>query len=205
MTEDMDEFLRRVADATPVPGGGSIAALAGALAASLSGMVSGLVMGKEGYEEVQTDAREIVLKAEALRRRLLELVTLDADAFESVSLSFKLPKKGEEERKKRKAAIQASLREASLVPLETSERAVEALEVALEALRKGSRSAFTDAGVAGILGEACLKAAALNVKINLASIADEKFRAESEDRLRSLLERGGELARTIESEVASRM
>jgi len=204
MTETMEDFLRRLGEASPAPGGGSAAALCGAIAASLAGMVAGLAMGKQGYESVQLDCRDLALKAEALRRRFVELVTLDEDAFVDVSLAYKMPKTSDSERLKRKEAIQHALREATLVPLETMERAVEALQVAQGALQKGARSAFTDAGAASLIAQSCLRAASLNVAVNLASIEDSKFREESGARSKALLERGAAVARALDDEVEKR-
>jgi len=205
MSETMEEFLRRLADATPVPGGGSAAAYGGAMAAALAGMVANLAIGKEGYEGVQLEAREVFLKSQALQRRLLELVTLDADAYESVTLCYKMPKTNDEERRKRKEAIQHALKHATLVPLETMERAVETLEIAVVAAEKGNRSAFTDAGASGFLAQACVRAAALNVRINLASISDSKFRDESDEKMQSLVGRGDVLAEKVNNAVNARM
>jgi len=204
-SETLEEFLRRLGDATPTPGGGSAAAYGGAMAAALAGMVANLALGKEGYEGVQLEAREVVLKSQALQRRLLELVTLDADAYESVMLCYKMPKANDEERRKRKDAIQHALKHATLVPLETMERAVETLEIALIAAEKGNRSAFTDAGASGFLAQACVRAAALNVRINLASIADSKFRDESDQKMQSLIGRSEILADRVSNSVNARM
>lgn len=44
------DFLDRVSSNDPVPGGGSVAALAGALASALGTMVARLTIGKKRYE-----------------------------------------------------------------------------------------------------------------------------------------------------------
>src|SRR5258705_5764203 len=49
------EFLDRVGEATPTPGGGSVAALAGALASSLVQMVAGLTIGKKKYAAAEDE------------------------------------------------------------------------------------------------------------------------------------------------------
>jgi formiminotetrahydrofolate cyclodeaminase len=205
MTESLEDFLHRLAEASPAPGGGSAAALCGAVASALAGMVAGLAIGKSGYEDRQADLRDLTLRAEALRRRFTELVTLDEDAFVNVALAYKMPKGSDAERAKRKAAIQEALREATVVPLETMERAVEALVVAREALGKGARSAFTDAGAAGLIAEACLRAARLNVSVNLASIEDVAFRAENERKSEALAARASAMAAEIAEDVRGRL
>jgi len=205
LTETLEEFLRRLAEASPTPGGGSAAALCGAVASALAGMVAGLALGKTGYENVQSDVRDVVHKAEALRRRFTELVTLDSDAFENVSLAYKMKKGTDAERATRREAIQHSLKEATLVPLETMERAVETLHIAQDALEKGARSAFTDAGAAGLLAKACLEAAHLNVRVNVASLEDAAFRDETQGKADDLERRGTALAVRIAEGVRTRL
>ena len=54
-------FTEEIASASPAPGGGSAAALAGAVGAALTAMVSGLTLGRKKYEAVQ----ELALRAQA--------------------------------------------------------------------------------------------------------------------------------------------
>ncbi len=49
----IEQFAMQTASNEPVPGGGSISALAGALAAALTEMVAGLTIGKKKYAEVE--------------------------------------------------------------------------------------------------------------------------------------------------------
>uniref|UniRef100_UPI0031592324 cyclodeaminase/cyclohydrolase family protein n=1 Tax=Caloramator sp. Dgby_cultured_2 TaxID=3029174 RepID=UPI0031592324 len=44
-------FVEETFSASPVPGGGSVAALAGSLAAALSGMVANLTIGKKDMKK----------------------------------------------------------------------------------------------------------------------------------------------------------
>ena len=57
------EFAMQTASNEPVPGGGSISALAGALAAALTEMVAGLTIGKKKYAEVEEEMKEAVERA----------------------------------------------------------------------------------------------------------------------------------------------
>ena len=61
-THDVDRsrsYLDKLASADPEPGGGSVAALAGALGAALVTMVTNLTLGKEKYAAVQDDMEQI--------------------------------------------------------------------------------------------------------------------------------------------------
>ena len=53
-------FTEEIASASPAPGGGSAAALAGAVGAALTAMVSGLTLGRKKYEIGRASCRERV-------------------------------------------------------------------------------------------------------------------------------------------------
>ena len=191
--QTVEEFLSAVAAATPTPGGGSVAALAGALSVALSRMVAGLARGKTGYEAVQDDLARIEERAVPIQERLRLLVDEDSASYHLVVSAMRMPKTTEEEKAARVEAMQAAYREATKVPLETVERGFEALELAKEAAEKGNRSAFTDCGVAVLLAEAAIRGASLNVRVNLASIRDESFRSSVEEKVDDLLARAQSL------------
>ncbi|HET9636700.1 MAG TPA: glutamate formimidoyltransferase, partial [Gemmatimonadaceae bacterium] len=90
--ESLSGFLANVASSNPVPGGGSVAAHAGALAAALAQMVAGLTVGKKKYAAVDVEMKDVAQSAAALGNELSALVKRDADAYASVSEAYKLPK-----------------------------------------------------------------------------------------------------------------
>ena len=90
--ESVSGFLAAIASSNPVPGGGSVAAHAGALAAALAQMVAGLTIGKKKYAGVDGEMKEAALKAASLGNTLSGLVKRDADAYAFVSEAYKLPK-----------------------------------------------------------------------------------------------------------------
>src|ERR1700694_5709731 len=90
--ESLSGFVASVASSNPVPGGGSVAAHAGALAAALAQMVAGLTVGKKKYAGVDAEMKEAALKAVSLGNTLAALVKLDAEAYSRVSEAYKLPK-----------------------------------------------------------------------------------------------------------------
>ena len=55
----LNAFLDRTASSDPVPGGGSISALAAASAASLVEMVANLTADRKGFETTQTEMKKI--------------------------------------------------------------------------------------------------------------------------------------------------
>src|SRR5229473_2884395 len=88
----LDGWLGELAGGTPVPGGGSAAALAGALAGALVAMVARLTVGRKAYASAQERAAEILAEAEALRAQLRRLVDDDAAAYAKVSAAYRLPR-----------------------------------------------------------------------------------------------------------------
>ncbi len=171
----LKDFIEELSSDSPAPGGGSVAALAGALSSALSSMVCNLTIGKEKYKDVEYDMEKILDRVEDIRERFMELIDRDTEAFNRVMEAFKLPKSTEEEKKIRKEKIQDALKGAALVPLETARMCAEMIELCKEIAEKGNKNSITDVGVAAIMAKAGLESAILNVKINLKSINDEKF------------------------------
>ena len=205
MKESFESFLERIAASTPTPGGGSASAICGALSAALSRMVANLAVGKPGYEHIQADLSQVDTRGIELQGRFLALASEDADAYDAVVAAMRLPKASDDERAARREAMQSAYQRAAQVPMETIGAALEALEIAALAAERGNRSAITDAGVAALLAETAMRGAALNVRVNLAAIADEGWRERTERELGFLLEAGTKRANAIEALVESRM
>ena len=93
---NMEKFLEEVSAATPTPGGGSVAAMAGAIACSLAEMVCNLTIGKKKYADVEEEMIKLREKMQEKRKKFLELVEEDAKAFDEVMKAYK-EKKGIEE------------------------------------------------------------------------------------------------------------
>lgn len=165
-------FLDAVAANSAAPGGGAVAALAGALSAALVAMVGRLTVGKRRYADVQDEATDAVARAEKLRAALTTAMDEDSAAFKAVMTAYKLPKSTEEEQAARDAAIQEALTHAAEVPLATARAALEALELALLVASKGNVNAASDAAAATWMAMASIQTAALNVRVNAAGIHD---------------------------------
>lgn len=169
------ELLKLTASDAPAPGGGAIAALSGAFGAALAAMVGNLTLGKKGYEDSQEAMSEAKDKATILAQRLLAAMDEDANSFNGYMAALALPKGTEEEKAARRAATQAALKSASLVPLNTAKTAAEVFPLAEAAVRCGNQNAVTDGLVAAMMARTAVLGALLNVKINLGSIKDEAF------------------------------
>ena len=171
----VQDFVGKLAERTPVPGGGSAGALCGALGAALCTMVSGLTLGRDDSKPSWDEMRHIGEEAQALAGHFLDLVDRDAAAYREVVAASKLPRKTEEEKNVRHAAFQGALQTAALVPIETLRAAEKLMRLAKPTVELGNPKAVTDAGAALHLGRAAAAVAMANVRINLPGIEDEAF------------------------------
>lgn len=182
----LTEFLEKTASNSPVPGGGSIAALSAAIAASLSEMVAHLTIGKKSYEALEEEMQEIAKEAFQYRERLIRCIDKDSNAYNDVMAAFKLPKSTEQERNNREGAIQEALIHAALVPLDVARDALKVIELAGKAVKQGNKNAVTDAAVAVMMARTAALSALYNVKINLASIKDTNFVEEIREEIKHM-------------------
>lgn len=171
----LSAFTDRVASNEPVPGGGSVAAVCGTISAALSEMVARLTIGKKKYAEHENEMTEIIEKALTLRNKLIDYIEKDSIAYNKVMEAYKLPKETEEEKLKRKEAIEESSKLAATVPLEVASTSFEILPLAEAVVIKGNSNAVTDGLVAAMLARTAVLSAILNVRINLSSINDQEF------------------------------
>ena len=193
--QSLTAFVASVAAPTPAPGGGSVAAHAGALAAALAQMVAGLTAGRKKYAAVDAEMRDVGLRAAALSNALAALADRDAAAYTEVSNAYKLPSDGDAAAATRQEAITAALLHAAEVPLDTARACAAVAELAAIVATKGNSNAVSDAGVAALLAEAGCRGAVYNVRINVASLADRARGAGLVEEAKQLLAKTGAFAR----------
>ncbi|HKI29630.1 MAG TPA: cyclodeaminase/cyclohydrolase family protein [Actinomycetota bacterium] len=170
--QTVEAFLGSLASDDPTPGGGAVAALAGATGAALISMVSNLTIGKRGYEEAEERMHWMLEEAEAARTEFLGLADRDATAFDGVMTAFKMPKETDAEKAVRSKAIQAGYESAARVPLEIAKRATELMELARETTEIGNVQAASDGACAGQALASAVWCATYNVEINAAALKD---------------------------------
>jgi glutamate formiminotransferase len=171
-------FLDAVAEPTATPGGGSVAALAGALAASLGQMVAGLSRKKKSQAAYVDQLSETIADLQSAAQSLAQAVDRDAASYDAVLAAFRLPKDSAAEQASRDAAIQQTTKLAAGVPLSVAEAAAAVYERLgqLETITTASMS--SDLKVGRLMAVAAVRGAVENVKINLESITDASFVAE---------------------------
>lgn len=181
------EYLDRLASADPAPGGGSVAALAGALGAALLSMVCNLTVGKEKYRAVEDEIRRFLADAESLRGELSRLAEHDAVAYSKVAAAYKMPRQTDAEKAARADAIQTALKDSAKVPLAAAKACYRVLELAGPVGEKGNINVISDVGVAAALAEAGFQCAVLNVEVNLAGVKDEDYNQRTRAEMAPLL------------------
>ena len=172
-TQRIDGFLASLASDSPTPGGGAVAALAGASGTALISMVCNLTIGKEAYAEVDERVRGILAEADAARPVFLELADRDATAFDGVMAAFKMPKETDAEKATRSEAIQRGYEAAAEVPLDVARRAGALMELAREVTEAGNAHAASDGASAAQSLSAAVWCATYNVEINASSLKDQ--------------------------------
>ncbi|MCD6474334.1 MAG: cyclodeaminase/cyclohydrolase family protein [Thermoplasmata archaeon] len=170
------ELLDAISSKAPTPGGGSVAALAGAISCSLAAMVCNLTIGKKKYADVEEEMKELLEKMRQRRQEFLNLVEEDAKAFDDVMKAYK---EGGDE--------QEALKKAAKVPYETASNCFAIMDDIFTIAKKGNKNSITDAGVAGYMAHAGFNSALLNVKINLKYIEDENFKKEMEENMEKMM------------------
>lgn len=201
----LTQFADELSTDSPAPGGGSVAALCSAMSGALTAMVANLTFGKKGYEAHWDEAKVLAEAGQKVKERSLQAIDTDTQAFYDMMDAMRLPKKTDEEKAARHSAIQDATKKAILVPLETLEIAMDAVEVAEKIARIGNANALSDAGVAAVNANAAAKAAYLNVKINMGAIEDEQFKIDILTKAEELLDRVNNLALAVEADVKSRV
>jgi formiminotetrahydrofolate cyclodeaminase len=162
----LDGFLERVADRAPTPGGGSVAALAGALATALARMVTAYT-GPKNPDNAPQSVKTVAARLRRADELLRALITRDAAAYAAMSACK--PKRGQ-------ATPNPDYREAVLValavPMETAAALAEVLTT-LDAFKaEANKHLLSDLGAAAVLADATARAARFMVQVNSPELDD---------------------------------
>jgi glutamate formiminotransferase/formiminotetrahydrofolate cyclodeaminase len=202
---NLREFCNETLSDSPAPGGGSVAALMGALGVSLGGMVANLSAGKRGWDDKLKYFSDWAVKAQQLKDELLFLVDEDTAAFNKVMDAFALPKDSAEEKTARSAAIQSANKYAAEIPLRVMETASKSYQLLAEMAEKGNPASISDVGVGLLAVRAGIDGAAMNVRINLAGLKDEKLKSSLQEKVRKIRAESDSEFKKIDQIVESKM
>ena len=165
-------FAEETSRESPAPGGGTISAYMGALGASLGTMVANLSSHKPGWDDRWKEFSEWADKGQAIAKELLHLVDEDTEAFNRIMAAFGMPKKSDEDKAARSAAIQDATLYAAQVPLRTMKESMKVFEICRAMVMEGNPNSVSDAGVGVLAARAAVLGAGMNVKINAGSLKD---------------------------------
>jgi glutamate formiminotransferase / formiminotetrahydrofolate cyclodeaminase len=138
-------------------------------------MVANLSAHKRGWDDRWEEFSNYAVMGKEIQNSLLNLVDEDTAAFNRIMEAFSLPKKSEEERKSRDAAIQDATKNAMLVPLKVMETSFQAFALISDMAEKGNPNSVSDAGVGALAVRSCVRGAYLNVRINATGLKDKAF------------------------------
>jgi formiminotetrahydrofolate cyclodeaminase len=178
----VEPFVEQLAAPTATPGGGSAAAASGAMAAGLAAMVAAMSRGKKAYLQHEKELSEAIARLSQLREELKAAIDADAESFNVVMKAYKQAKEAADGDQ----IIDSALKLATSVPLGVAERASEVARIA-EKLRPITNPHMkSDLTTAVALARAAIEGALANVEINLESIKDAQFAAETRKRAREV-------------------
>ena len=167
--ESAGALLERTASAAPTPGGGSVAALAGAFGAGLVAMAIEVTRGRNA--SVLTDEREALA---ALIAGLRGAADEDREVFEAYMAALRLPKASDDERARRTEAKTQAARRATEAPLAAAARMRDALRLAEAVRGQVKKSVVSDVDAGADLLRGAVHAALRNVDINLPALPEEE-------------------------------
>ena len=172
LDKPLSAYLEDAAAKKPTPGGGSVAALVGALATTMGSMAAGFTTGKEKFRAVEPQIQTDLKLLEEARRKFLDLMHRDMEAYQTVTEAYGLPKGTDDEKARREAAVQDALRRAMLVPAKVCKVALQVLELAEDLANITNPNLLSDVAVAAVLAEATFAAGRINVEVNLKFVKD---------------------------------
>ena len=207
MTEEKKicEYLEVLSSKAPVPGGGGASALAGALGNALGQMVVNLTVGKKKYAEVEEEMQEYLERLKTMQQEFLHLSDCDAEVFAPLAECYRLPSATPEEKKHKETVMEEKLLDASLVPVEIMEKALELLEILDVLADKGSRMAVSDVGVAVQFTRTALLGAVMNVYINTKSMKNREKAEEINQGAKRMIKIGTSQADEIYEKVLAQL
>jgi glutamate formiminotransferase/formiminotetrahydrofolate cyclodeaminase len=198
-------FADELSADSPAPGGGSVAALAGALAAGLATMVANLSHAKKGFEDRREALERIAVRGQEIKDRLVAAVDADTAAFDRYLAALRLPRATEEEKATRKTALDEATIGTIEVPLITLEATPEIVELCREVAAIGLPASLSDAGTGAETARAAASGAYQNVCINLPGLSDPRARAVLLARADAAWQRTRESAEAVAAQIVGRL
>lgn len=197
----VESFLNQLSDRTPTPGGGSVAALAGALSCAMGRMVAAYSVTKKTGDDKRSDIEAVASKLRRADELLRALMDKDVAAYQAMVKSAKTKDKGGADSSEHQAAVLNAI----AVPMQMTAIASNALEILDDFATSASRYLISDLGVSAVLAEAAARAARYSVVVNLGELSDDGARGRILQEIDSIVEHCTRRLRSIEEFVSSQL
>ncbi len=166
-------LINSLSSSTPTPGGGAACAVSAAMGCALGEMMCGISSESQYVNmESRKKLKEALPLIKNIRLQLMKNIPADADAFDTYMKISKDTVMSPEQRKK---AVQAALKHAAEVPLNTAELSLTGLHFLQQLKNDLSPMIMSDYFAAETLLRASIKCSAEIVRINLKYIKDRTF------------------------------
>ncbi len=172
-------FIEEIAARTSAPGGGSASAAMAAMGTALGAMVAKLTQGVRKFESKEPQMQATIPVLHELTQALIPMIDKDTSAFNEYMEGLRMPKSTDKEKAARKIKMQAGLKTAIQVPLNTMRLGDKSWDALCEIAEYGNPASKSDVQVGAKALETGIWGAFQNVLINMADIKDEAFKAET--------------------------
>jgi formiminotetrahydrofolate cyclodeaminase len=187
-SNSISAFLDAAAAKQPTPGGGSIAALAGALAASMGEMVVNYSVNKKDLQAFRPELEFALSELHRARHLLLGLMVEDQIAYTALTDARKGGGGTEFD-----VALLASIR----IPQAIGTTAIAMLEICDKLVDKVNHHLLSDLAVCSDLAMTTARCASYNIRANLSDVADPVEREKFSRAAAQLVTRGVALIRDL--------
>lgn len=201
--QDLNQFIVKLSEATPTPGGGGAAGLAGGVAAALGQMVAGLTATRRKYAEHHPEINELLTQLQDLREQLLKSIEDDAHVYKRVItvLSYQTDKNDQSVTQ----AIEDALIGAAQVPLTVVQLCGQVVTISERLSLIGLEHARADAIAAIFLSQAAARISLLNIKANMREVSDAKLKTSWINKATRIVKTINEVAEQAESDLGEEL
>jgi formiminotetrahydrofolate cyclodeaminase len=182
-TTNIDDFLIATAARQPTPGGGSVAALAGALSSAIGEMVLSYSIGKKDLLPFEAELKQAAHEFQQAREVLLQLMVEDQEAYAELTTVRKLPADSMDRAQRLRVAVLACIR----CPQAVGATAVAILKVCDQMVEIVNPWLLSDLAVCADLAMATARSAVYNVRVNLSSVENAAEQKQLDDETNAML------------------
>ncbi len=186
-------FVDKLSSQSPVPAGGSVAALCGALGSALTAMIAAISSQRQEKIKDQEMLIDIGDRALQLKKQFLKDIDRDAIGYEQFLKAAKTDKL--KPRAQKHSLNDIEIEQIMRIPLSIFKNAKPMAVLARQMVIYGRRRMVSDAGTAALLAKTCAESAFLTVEQNLKLVMESD---EKREFLRQMLEIRDDVCQHVE-------